>query len=71
MTIQVYSDYAISKYGFQYFIYNKKKMKRGKAQVSKEREKDNKDIKELEKWVYHSLVCPKANRCGFVVASGI
>ena len=39
--------------------------------MSKESEKYNENIKEVEKWVYHSLDHPKANRFGFVVASRI
>ena len=36
--------------------------------MSKESDKGNEDIKELEKWVYNSSVHSKARRCGFVLA---
>ena len=43
----------------------------GDALSSKEKDKDNEDIKEIEKWVLHSSANPKANRNGFVVSRGI
>ena len=45
-------------------------MKKGNVQGNKERKLDNKDIKNLEKWVL-SLAYSEDIRCGFIVASGI
>ena len=48
-------------------IYGKKKD--GNAQASKERGKDNEEIKDLVKLVHHFRLTLKANRCGLVVVS--